>query len=206
MIGGHAPTHSWSWGRRAGRRCRSSFVWGTGPRAPGSLFQSSTHGTPGCSASNRKQFGINLLALHSLTSCVNTARICLAYRENYGAFPPEGAIGSVCKGAALVVFPPAPKVAVIRTETYWAVLVSQYSSVWVLRHLKGCRQDCSSNDWSTVSSESSARYSKKITRKSLTSVLDVLHCCSFILLRSSFSLDFIAGYTVTGCYEVPMLT
>ena len=48
-------------------------------------------------------------------------------------------VGSVCKGAARIAFPP-PKVGVIRTEPYWAVLVSQYTSVGVLRRLKGCRQ------------------------------------------------------------------
>jgi hypothetical protein len=48
-------------------------------------------------------------------------------------------VGSVCKGAARDAFPPS-KVCVIRTEPYWAVLVWQYSSIWVLRRLKGCQQ------------------------------------------------------------------
>ena len=45
-------------------------------------------------------------------------------------------VGSVCKGAARVAFPP-PKVGVTRTEPYWEVLVSLYYSVEVLRRLKG---------------------------------------------------------------------
>ena len=47
---------------------------------------------------------------------------------------------------------------------------------------------------------------KKMLRKSLPSYLDVLHCCSlFNVLRFSFSLNLLAGYTVSG-YDVTMLT
>ena len=53
-------------------------------------------------------------------------------------------VGSVCKGGARVTFPP-PKVAMIRTEPYWAILILQYYSVGVLRHLKGCRQVWATN-------------------------------------------------------------
>ena len=46
---------------------------------------------------------------------------------------------------------------------------------------------------------------KKLLRKSLPSFLDVLHCCSlFVVSRSSVSLDILADYTVSGCYEVIM--
>ena len=48
-------------------------------------------------------------------------------------------VGSVCQGAAQLAFPP-PKVGVIRTEPYWAVHVSKYSSIVVLRRLKGCQR------------------------------------------------------------------
>jgi hypothetical protein len=47
---------------------------------------------------------------------------------------------------------------------------------------------------------------KKMLGKSFTPFLDILHCCSlFIVLRSSFSLDLLAGYSVSGCYEVTRL-
>ena len=62
--------------------------------------------------------------------------------------------GSVCKGAALVAFP-LPKVGVTRTDPDWAVLVSQYDTVEVLRRLKGSRQVWDSHavrwlDWLSV--------------------------------------------------------
>ena len=45
-------------------------------------------------------------------------------------FHPRVQVGSVCKGAARVAFPP-PKVGVTRTEPYWAVLDSLYYPVEV---------------------------------------------------------------------------
>ena len=63
-------------------------------------------------------------------------------------------VGSVRKGAAQFTFPP-PKVGVIRTELYWAILVLQYSSVRVLRRRKGAYKfelHTPSVDWSPESS------------------------------------------------------
>ena len=48
-------------------------------------------------------------------------------------------VGWACKGVARFAFPP-PKMGLVRTEPWWAVLISQYSSVGVLRHLKVCEQ------------------------------------------------------------------
>jgi hypothetical protein len=56
-----------------------------------------------------------------------------------GRFHRRVRVGSVRNGAARIAFPP-PKVGVTRNGPYWAVLVSQYSSVELLRRLKGCWQ------------------------------------------------------------------
>ena len=139
--------------------------------------------------------------------------------------------GLVWIGAERFMFPP-PKVGGVRT--WLAVLISQCSSVGVPRGLKGAKKfegrHTPSVDYSKESSllcnrgkiinkhsraypqgisgpQRKLRLLKKMSRKSLSSFLDILHRCSlFDVSRSSFLLDFLAGYTLLGCYEVTMLT
>ena len=102
---------------------------------------------------------------------------------------------------------------------------SQYSSVGVPRRLKGCQQNRAihvvrslvekivtsvqkgDNNKQTQYPQSMSGQRRKLSLLKIMQhkgLLDV-HCCSlFIVSRSSFSLDFLAGYTVSGCYEVTM--
>ena len=50
------------------------------------------------------------------------------------------------------------------------------------------------------------RLLKKMLRKSLPSFLDVLQLLFVYCAHSSSSLDLLASYTVSGCYEITMLT
>ena len=114
------------------------------------------------------------------------------------------------------------KVGVTRSEPYWAVLVSLYSSVGVLRRLKGCWKVRATHavrwlvgrialPWDRgilinkhiihevfLDNGKSFVYWRKcrtkVCRPSWTSMIFV-YCA-----RSPFSLDLSAGYTVSGCY------
>ena len=111
-------------------------------------------------------------------------------RISNGQFPPQGAGRFSLQRVAL----PPPKVAVTRTEPYWAALTVLH---WGTQSLKGSRQV-----WDThAANGESLVYGRKclVDGKSLPSILDVLHCCS--LCTFFFSQIYIRLHCVVLLWE-----
>ena len=127
-------------------------------------------------------------------------------------------VGSVCKGAARVAFPP-PKVGVSRTRLAlllrWGTPERVRASSTYTRHLLIGPQNRTSvrqgdnNEPTHYPRDSEKRAKTEKKKKNVAQRFAVLLGRPTMLLvhcARSFSLDLLAGYTVWGCYEVTMLT
>ena len=110
-------------------------------------------------------------------------------------------------------------------EPSWAVPIFSGLLRWGTKRWKGAEElelHKPSVDWSTESSlpwnkqtqypqaiSGQRRYLcllEKMSHKSLPSFFDILHCCLLFNVSRSSSLIVLAGYPVSHCYDVAMLT